>query len=80
MSATRKITNKIHAALEDGSLSYQQVAEAALVFLNEDDVATMAHNEEFFMHEYDDDEDAEAELLRMGHVTESFPYYMEIED
>jgi hypothetical protein len=57
MKPPRKITNKIHAAMEEGTLSYQQVAEAALIFLSEDDVARMAHGEEFFMHEDDEDED-----------------------
>jgi hypothetical protein len=59
MKPPREITNKVHAALEDGTLSYQQVAEAALIFLSEDDVARMAHNEEFFMYEDDDEDDEE---------------------
>jgi hypothetical protein len=47
----REITNKILGAIEEGNLSPIQVAEAALRFLSEDDVAQMAHNEEFFMDE-----------------------------
>jgi hypothetical protein len=57
MKQPREITNKVHAALEDGTLSYQQVAEAALIFLSEDDVERMAHNEEFFIHEHYEDWD-----------------------
>ena len=59
-TATRAITNKILAAMDDGLLTPQQVAEAALRFLSEDDVAKMAHNEEFFFNEDEDDEDAAA--------------------
>ena len=59
-TATRAITNKILAAMDDGLLTPQQVAEAALRFLSEDDVAQMAHNEEFFSNEDQDDEDAAA--------------------
>ena len=61
MKPPREITNKVHAALEDGTLSYQQVAEAALIFLSEDDVARMAHNEEFFMYEDEDEDDEDDE-------------------
>ena len=51
MKPIREVTNKIHAAMEEGTLTPLQVAEAALRFLSEDDVATMAHNEEFFHYE-----------------------------
>jgi hypothetical protein len=59
MKPIREITNKIHAAMDEGTLSPLQVAEAALRFLSEDDVAQMAHNEEFFMHEDEDEGDDE---------------------
>jgi hypothetical protein len=61
MKPIREITNKIHAAMDEGTLSPLQVAEAALRFLSEDDVAQMAHNEEFFMHEDDEDDEDEEE-------------------
>jgi hypothetical protein len=54
---TRKVTNKILDALADGTLSYQQVADAALIFMSEDDVAEMAHANEFFLHEQEEDDD-----------------------
>ncbi len=59
---TRKVTNRIYDALEDGSLTYQQVAEAALIFMSEDDVAEMAHANELFlgMDEEDDEDDDES--------------------
>jgi hypothetical protein len=56
MRPIREITNKLHAAMEDGTLTPIQVAEAALRFLNESDVATMAHNEEFFLYEEEEEE------------------------
>ena len=59
-TSIRATTNKILAAMDDGLLTPQQVAEAALRFLSEDDVAKMAHNEEFFFNEDEDDEDAAA--------------------
>jgi hypothetical protein len=59
-TSIRATTNKILAAMDDGLLTPQQVAEAALRFLSEDDVAQMAHNEEFFSNEDQDDEDAAA--------------------
>jgi hypothetical protein len=59
-TSIRATTKKILAAMDDGLLTPQQVAEAALRFLSEDDVAKMAHNEEFFSNEDDEDEDDDA--------------------
>jgi hypothetical protein len=54
----REITNKIHDAVAEGILSWQQVAEGALAFMSEQQVADMAHSEEFFIYEDDEDEDS----------------------
>jgi hypothetical protein len=54
----REITNKIHTAVAEGILSWQQVAEGALAFMSEQQVADMAHSEEFFIYEDDEDEDS----------------------
>ena len=54
----REITNKIHDAVSEGILSWQQVAEGALAFMSEQQVADMAHSEEFFIYEDDEDEDS----------------------
>ena len=51
MFTSRKITNKIYDAVAEGVLTWEQVAEGALRFMCEDDVADMAHNEEFFLYE-----------------------------
>jgi hypothetical protein len=63
MKPLREVTNKILGAIDEGLLTPQQVAEAALRFLSEDDVAKMAHNEEFFVTE--DDADDEDELAKV---------------
>jgi hypothetical protein len=69
---TRKITNRIHDALDNGTLSYQQVAEAALIFMNEDQVAEMAHAEEFFAYEDDEaDDDSDDPSDYLFHVYQS---------
>ena len=52
----RKVTNQIYAALEEGALTHQQVAEAALAYMSEDEVADMAHSNEFFLNEEDEEE------------------------
>ncbi len=54
----REITNRIYEAVDEGVLTWQQIAEAALTYMSESDVADMAHNEEFFMYE-DEEEDEE---------------------
>jgi hypothetical protein len=73
----RETTNKILAAIEEGTLSWQQVAEGALAYMSEDDVASMAHNEEFFLYElyelYDDEDDEDEEdpePMSLGELTE----------
>ena len=42
----RKITNKLHQMMDEGDIDPRTVADAALIFLSEADVAQMAHNEE----------------------------------
>lgn len=59
MRKAREITNKIYAAVDEGILTWQQVAEGALQYMSEDDVAEMAHNEEFFLYEDEQEEDEE---------------------
>ena len=54
----REVTNRIYEAVDEGVLTWQQIAEAALTYMSESDVADMAHNEEFFMYE-DEEEDEE---------------------
>lgn len=59
MRKIREVTNRIHEAVEEGLLTWEQVARGALQYMSEDDIAEMAHNEEFFMYEEEEDEEDE---------------------
>ena len=59
MANARQMTNKIYDAVNEGLLTWEQVAEAALCYMSEDEVADMAHSNEFFMWEEEDEEDEE---------------------
>ena len=54
--ATRKVTNQLLELIEDGILDPQTVLEACLQYMSEDDVADMAHSNEFLEEEEDDAE------------------------
>jgi hypothetical protein len=60
MRKAREVTNKIFDAVDEGVLSWEQVARGALQYMSEQDIAEMAHNEEFFLYE-EDEEDEELE-------------------
>ncbi len=53
---TRKATNKILELVEEGLLDKDQVIMACLKYMSEDDVADMAHCNEFFPDEGEDDD------------------------
>src|SRR6056297_1887172 len=54
----RNATNRIYDAMDEGILDPRTVAEAALKYMSEDEVADMAHANEFFPYdEEDEDED-----------------------
>jgi len=57
MANARQMTIRIYDAVDEGLLTWEQVAQAALGYMSEDEVADMAHNEEFFMWEEEDEED-----------------------
>ena len=59
MRKVREVTNRIYDAVDAGELSWEQVAKGALQYMNEDDIAEMAWNEEFFLYADEDDEDEE---------------------
>jgi hypothetical protein len=50
---TRRYTNKILEAVEDGLLDKDLVIMACLKYMSESDVADMAHINEFFSEEDD---------------------------
>ena len=53
---SRKVTNKILMAIEDGLLDRDTVIMACLKYMSEDEVADMARANEFFHDEESDDE------------------------
>jgi hypothetical protein len=53
---TRKVTNQILEAVDDGLLDPKQALLAALKYMSEDEVADMALANEFFFTERDDNE------------------------
>lgn len=57
MRNVREITNKIYNAVEEGALTWETVAAAALSYMSEDEVAEMAEMNEFFAYEEDEDEE-----------------------
>ena len=52
---TREATNKVLEMIEEGLLDKDMVIMACLKYMSEDDVADMAHINEFF---YDEEEEA----------------------
>lgn len=58
---SRKVTNKILELIEEGALSYEQVAMSCLRYMSEDDVADMAHSEELIPDEEEENDEEEEE-------------------
>ena len=58
---TREITNKILEAVEAGMLDRDTVIMACLKYMSEDDVADIAHDNEFFDDEETEDESEDSE-------------------
>jgi len=58
---TREATTKILEMVEEGVLDRDQVIMACLKYMSEDDVADMAHANEFFYEEDEDDYEDEGE-------------------
>ena len=59
MSGVRQATDKILEMVEEGILDKDTVIMSCLKYMSEDDVADMAHSNEFFMttNEEEDDND-----------------------
>ena len=55
----RDATNRILELVEEGMLDRDTVIMACLKYMSEDDVADMAHANEFFLDEDEDEEDEE---------------------
>ena len=56
---TRQATDKILEMVEQGILDKDTVIMSCLKYMSEDDVADMAHSNEFFINEEEDDEEEE---------------------
>ena len=55
---TREATNKLVEFAEEGIISWEEIARAALCYMSEDDVRDMADcNELLCMENFDEDED-----------------------
>ena len=54
---TRQATDKILEMVEEGILDKDTVIMSCLKYMSEDDVADMAHSNEFFINEEDEDDD-----------------------
>jgi hypothetical protein len=53
-AGVREITDKVYEAVENGMLTWEMVATAALAYMSEDDVADMARVNDWFTDEIDD--------------------------
>lgn len=59
----RKITNKLHQLMDDGTIDARAVADAALIYFSEQDIAKMARVNELPVDEEVDDEVDEEGML-----------------
>jgi hypothetical protein len=57
----RKATNRVMEMMDEGLLDPRAVADACLCAMSEDDVALMAHNNELFQQEEDDETEEDAD-------------------
>ena len=57
---TRQATDKILEMVEQGILDKDTGIMSCLKYMSEDDVADMAHSNEFFINEEEDDEEDDA--------------------
>ena len=57
---TRQATDKILEMVEQGILDKDTVIMSCLKYMSEDEVADMAHSNEFFINEEEDDEEDDA--------------------
>ncbi len=54
---TRKMTNELHRMMDEGEIDPRTVADAALIYMSEDEVADMMHSNEMMPYDSYDDED-----------------------
>jgi hypothetical protein len=56
MSDVRQATNKILEMVEEGVLDRDTVIMSCLKYMSEDDVADMAHSNEFFINDEEEED------------------------
>lgn len=54
---SRKVTNELYELAEQGVISWELLATACMKYMSEDDVADMAHCNEFLEEELEEDEE-----------------------
>jgi hypothetical protein len=52
----RKVTNELYELAEQGVISWETLATACMKYMSEDDVADMAHCNEFIIEEDEEEE------------------------
>ena len=57
MTGVRQATDKILEMVEEGILDKDTVIMSCLKYMSEDDVADMAHSNEFFINEEDEEDE-----------------------
>ena len=57
MTGVRQATDKILEMVEEGILDKDTVIMSCLKYMSEDDVADMAHSNEFFINEEEEDDE-----------------------
>jgi hypothetical protein len=55
---TREITNKLIEMVEEGVITWESIAMACLVYMSEDDVSDMAHDNELYTRQERTEENA----------------------
>ena len=69
----RQATNKILEMVDDGILDKDTVIMSCLKYMSEDDVADMAHSNEFFINEEEDEPEMEDDPEGLVDIIPDYP-------
>lgn len=61
MTSARKVTNRVIELAEEGIITWESIAMAALCYMSEYDVADMAHDNEWLADEEEDSNEDETD-------------------
>jgi hypothetical protein len=70
---TRQATNKILEMVDEGILDKDTVIMSCLKYMSEDDVADMAHSNEFFINEEEDEPEMEDDPEGLVDIIPDYP-------